>query len=1634
MNVEFPAHFPEFQANQALSDKHLNDLARFLFGQERLTRIKLIGIGIVCGLEVSRTGDVLHLSSGVAVTSLGYLMLNGENQSYRFKRPWKDEGPYFKSEPEEIWELLTQKPEDDDDVTDLVEADLEGMAAVFYLDKRGEMNDKCENDCIDRGKTVTLTPRLLLISKAEAREERWLRLGNEPPVPGEIQMVNQLQGMFSVENFHGKRPLLTPQNTTTWQEIIGETQETCEQNADQLALLMGQAFEAFSRQLDNADTPALLGTFREKVEEAKQQARNQRGVHMQSLLDWLRHVGWAYNEWVACAFAVQGQCCPDIDSFPCHVFLDCAYNQDHQAPSLYRHYFQPSPIHGGGANLHKATCKFQRLVQLILSFALPNNQEVEIRRLSPGVCASVLGTRPVPWYVSYTRLMSCWNPNHWQPYGPWQPNGYRAPDEASYPVALAPLDYDLPDETFFRAEGHIGADQDTVLQFLEEQRQQYNLPFQVVVVEIGEPDDDFTKACGYEDLRLLYTLIREELLCSFQHLGEFLAGLGVYQPTKPGGGIKIKHGDRTYLTTLLEAFEEDKADFANYKPFAAEMPIFRAKTRNTGLNLNFEPPETRYTGQGTSGTTTYSGIDKSLAFESGGLQFARGERYAFNNVLYKVGEKELAFPPHVLVPRPDPQLPAFTIPEADTLVSHLIGRLLELEELLVPDPFGFDTAAFNERRASAVEKAKTLRDGIRYLINKTLNPEYQERGFEDELLTQLGHLTENCAMARLDALMAAFEERGKAEQDNKYLAEFMREHPGLKHKSGVCAGGTLVLVCADQSLLEIGGEFKTLPYRPREPENVIDAPDLIETYRDFLNKTREAEVNMADISLSVGKTGFSIDTSKLSLGDPNRWDLTPFSLNKFFHNFTNTFGLRPLGRKTIVADFCLPYLCCDPCHSSNYLVLPEPMMRLPRGIFCKDDQNAYLFELLPPGGIVRGAGVVLTEEGYKFLPAADDVPVGDVAFIYERDIRRAVLVVRVTEPMVATFSWDIIAQTQEITTIRFTADVPEADTFKWEFGDGTQGEGAVVEHSYDNNLEEVEVVLAAANEGCSDETRETIAFLNPVLTMQTHIFCGNDSSGYVIEVQPAGGEITNDFGTVTMGPDGLFQFQPSALDLQGEESRTINLGYQVGNGVVATFEVKVLAPTTPVLHHDMGILPDGWEVFFFNQTEGPADSFVLNFGDGQSTEDFPAGSNVRHVYNEPGTYPASFTARRILDGDRFCDETVPLNLVLVQPETVLFEMEVPFRDFSTNDFNGYSIIASPTDGVVTADPPGSLVKDGLNWIFLPAKVPVELPGDSTIVKLTFTRNGNVEGAMELKVVKPATPAFEWLPQRDNFSWKVTFQNFTNGEATQYMWNFGHGTGQMVPDRRDVVHVYPPGAFEASLTTLIQLTPDAAGNARYAQDTFNATVELAQIITRSPLGRSFDGQLSTYSLYENNARAYRFRLPDREYHDLTDKLLAATKGTLQEASDEFKSNPDIYLEGERNNNFVDAFNILLEQTPSIFNQMNKDVAVLSRRGQSIANDVAMAKHVWTILQQPVITLMNIGYHRNGDTPGGGPIDEVLSRFVELIAEISEFSFLAKSGVFALDNSLVNMFKLIVQERRKRPSLAKLIDAFNERLPR
>ena len=189
MNV--PMFYPVFENGQVLTSGLLNDIIDYVEPQERLTRSKLVGIGIVCGLKPdwNAAARTLRLSRGVAVTSEGYLIAEDEVIFDRF-RPYTvpiPSGPTATAEEKAkarypfLFNGNTQRPAFELLPTDfqpapgeaaptaLTDAFVADKTVLLFLEVNLELLKNCDvNDCSDKGSEMNLTLRRLLVTRTVA--------------------------------------------------------------------------------------------------------------------------------------------------------------------------------------------------------------------------------------------------------------------------------------------------------------------------------------------------------------------------------------------------------------------------------------------------------------------------------------------------------------------------------------------------------------------------------------------------------------------------------------------------------------------------------------------------------------------------------------------------------------------------------------------------------------------------------------------------------------------------------------------------------------------------------------------------------------------------------------------------------------------------------------------------------------------------------------------------------------------------------------------------------------------------------------------------------------------------------------------------------------------------------------------------------------------------------------------------------------------------------------------------------------------------------------------------------------------------------------------------------------------------
>lgn len=521
--------YPVFEANQVLASEHLNQIHAYLDEQERLTRANLIGIGIVCGLDLRFDGttNTIHLSRGCGVTSEGYLLVEPEDvalSTYRtYVLPNPIDYPLFHG-PEttlELWELF---PADEPNTTALDSSFLGDKAVVLFLELKQEGLRTCSPEsCDDRGAEVTVTLRRLLIRKAEldtVLAATGEAAASEVAWEDRLQLPDLRLPRWDVPNtgpVSAERVLLAFQSALKPQ-LVQEIGKALSAAHAALAPLLAPEFQksAFPKALKDFET-APNDTAQVRF--------------LQYYWDLCDDLITAYDELRWKAERLLCACCPSQTSFPRHLMLGPAKPQ--AGDESHRHFFVRSPALGGCEDeVEELRMLFQRLLSMLSSFTntpLPGTtQSSRIDpqiRITPSRHGDVpLSAKAIPYYYQQTGklpLYQVWSPEKTRRQRAHQNLSYRA-DEYKKPKApefvTEPLRFDLEPHNFLRIEGHLGKPVHNVLTTLLSIKSRYRLPVEIIALRTGAFDEsmvvDLSKeSCRFQDLEALYDSLKAELLC-----------------------------------------------------------------------------------------------------------------------------------------------------------------------------------------------------------------------------------------------------------------------------------------------------------------------------------------------------------------------------------------------------------------------------------------------------------------------------------------------------------------------------------------------------------------------------------------------------------------------------------------------------------------------------------------------------------------------------------------------------------------------------------------------------------------------------------------------------------------------------------------------------------------------------------------------------------------------------------------------------------------------------------------------------------------------------------------------------------------------------------------------------------------
>lgn len=501
--------YRKFSKGQRVEDLQFNEFLDFFEDQDRLSRVMLEGVGIVCGLEpqpIYENGLLtkMMLSQGVAITTDGDLLtlnkksktqdLSGDTYMSELKdmtishkefTHWRvyDNSkavypPFYNDETEdlevELWELATAEEATKNFRPLATLGNFDDKYLLLYLESYEKEVKPCRGvDCDNHGIQQIRNLKVLVTTKDSI--DRILakdKVFPERMISGDVTTAKKL-----------KRVILTPELRTP--ELLKQAYKNSTTESDYSWMFANIDFISGKMNIPLVDRSNFVNTLN--------QLANQNN-NFQYAYDVLKDLAETYAEIVRLLPSSFTKALPDVGSFPNHVILGKFIPTD--GYDYTRHQFYNSPVLDSEKKTLRVRVLIERFNVLTLSFRNPTNNGAEIT-ITPSQNKSSLGDRAIPFYYTISdELLRLWN---------FDKTTNRAfdtnlhYDKTNLSTALnvqMPLDYNTDKMPYYLIEGHQGGDYREVVDVIQTIKNTKQLGFEVMSVSLAQLQDnkDFYKA------------------------------------------------------------------------------------------------------------------------------------------------------------------------------------------------------------------------------------------------------------------------------------------------------------------------------------------------------------------------------------------------------------------------------------------------------------------------------------------------------------------------------------------------------------------------------------------------------------------------------------------------------------------------------------------------------------------------------------------------------------------------------------------------------------------------------------------------------------------------------------------------------------------------------------------------------------------------------------------------------------------------------------------------------------------------------------------------------------------------------------------------------------------------------------
>lgn len=525
--------YRRFTKNQVLTEGNLNEVVDFFDDQDRLSRIYLSGVGIVCGLypAYDETQNTISITQGTGVTTdgdlfklyqadvLGNKKIDFDSKTYTHCKVYDNTKAAYKpffydgaNKQLPLFELLTeeqQKKEKDPnfaltEFTANTKFDFKEAVVILYLESYEKESDLCVSlSCDNQGLEIVGNFKVLIVSKAVAAQ-----IMNHDSMIGKINYVNLYHTLPDVKS---NRIVLKPDDFVHLESIKQTFSKGIFKNN-----VVQDLQDGYNKLLTGLNMPLVLESIQKKITELF----NFEGdpvlpPDFQYLYDLLNDLIDTYNETKALLLTINdSNCSPDINAFPKHLMLGELIKTE---PCFeFRHAFYKSPLLTGESLAACNDCleddkdseekelkadeikicysentARQRMYSLILRSAqlLENyNPLYDFIKITPSLQLGKLGKKAIPFYNNVNdSLIRAWDFD--KTILGLQKNNVSYHDDLLN--TKKPLEIHL-DSDFYRIEGHQGRNYKESLKAIQQIRLENGLGFNIMILAVNANELDKT--------------------------------------------------------------------------------------------------------------------------------------------------------------------------------------------------------------------------------------------------------------------------------------------------------------------------------------------------------------------------------------------------------------------------------------------------------------------------------------------------------------------------------------------------------------------------------------------------------------------------------------------------------------------------------------------------------------------------------------------------------------------------------------------------------------------------------------------------------------------------------------------------------------------------------------------------------------------------------------------------------------------------------------------------------------------------------------------------------------------------------------------------------------------------------------